>query len=325
MMQRTGKFLASLVILFVVGFVAGCGGGGGGTDSGGDEGLSGSVNISGSSTVYPLTTAVAEEFQKEHPDISISVTRDGSSGGFENAFLPGRSDINNSSRPIHESEVEEAEEQGFDILEFQVAQDALTVVVNNENDFVGDCMDIKTLKEIWSPETPPETWQDVKSEWPAQELQLYGAASTSGTFDYFTSHVIGETGKIRSDFEGTEEDDLIAQGVEGSKYASGYFPFAYYMNNPDSVKALALDDGTGCVEPSLENASKGTYSLARPLFIYVNVNRLEGNKTLQEYLRTYIKLTQDRQLVAEDIGYVPMSESAVENNLQKLEDAIQSF
>lgn len=308
--HKAGIFVA---LLFVVGFTAGCGGGS-------EDGLSGEINISGSSTVYPLTTAMAEEFQKEHPNVRLSITRDGSSGGFENAFLPGRSDINNSSRPIHESELREAEERGFEIIEFQVARDALTIVVNDENDWVGDCIKIDTLREIWSPETAPETWRDVDPSWPDEEISLYGPASTSGTFDYFTNHVIGETGKIRSDFEGTEEDDLIAQGVQGDRYAHGYFPYAYYMNNPDEVRAIALDDGSenGCVEPNLENAASGRYSLARPLFIYVNKQKLQGNEALQKFVRFYVEKTQDEQLVAEDIGYVPMSDQDVPKHLEKL-------
>ncbi len=281
------------------------------------------INISGSSTVYPLTTAVAEEFQKKHSDVRISVTRDGSSGGFENAFLPGNSAINNSSRPIHENELQEAEENGFEVLEIMVARDALTAVVNNKNDWVGDCITLDTLKEIWSPDDTPKTWQDVNTEWPDEEFSLYGPASTSGTFDYFTKTVIGETGKIRSDFEGTEEDDLIAQGVEGSKYAHGYLPYAYYRDISDKVKALELDDGNGCVEPNLENASTGDYPLARPLFIYVNKKKLRSSEILQKFVRFYIKKTKDKGLVAEDVGYVQMSEKDVQKNLRKLEEAIE--
>ncbi len=314
-MKNEAALTPVLVLLvagsLLLGLVAACGGG-----------SAKEINISGSSTVYPVTTAVAEQFQKEHPDVSISISRDGSSGGFENAFLPGRSDINNSSRPITQREIQEARDNGFEVVEFLVARDALTAVVNNENHWVGDCVTLDTLRRIWTPENQAETWGDVNSDWPSEEIVLYGPASTSGTFDYFTETVVGETGKIRPDFDGTEEDDLIAQGVEGSKYATGYLPFAYYDSNPDEVKALQLDGGNGCVEPSLENASSGEYPLARPLFIYVNKSRLQESEVLQEYVRFYIKQTKNRELIAEDIGYVPMSKEQVQENLEKLEQAI---
>ncbi|MFB6174145.1 MAG: PstS family phosphate ABC transporter substrate-binding protein [Halobacteriales archaeon] len=297
--------------------LAGCLGGGG---SGGDQ-LTGSIDISGSSTVYPVSTAMATRFNKDHPEVSISVSRDGTSAGFRNAFIPGESDINDASRPISEGEKRKCEENGFTPIEFRIAQDALTVVVNPANDWVGDCMTLDTLREIWSPDSPPRTWADIDADWPEEEIKLFGAASTSGTFDYFTERVIGEEGKIRSDFEGTEQDNLIAQGVSGNEYALGYLPFAYYDNNPEGIKALKLDAGEGCVRPSLQTARKGAYPLARPLFIYVNSSHLKEEEALQQFVQFYIEHTDD-EFVAKDIGYVPAGKDLVQSNLDKLSQRV---
>ncbi|MFB6353052.1 MAG: PstS family phosphate ABC transporter substrate-binding protein, partial [Halobacteriales archaeon] len=278
-------------------------------------------DISGSSTVYPVSTAMATRFRKDHPGVDISISRDGTSAGFRNAFIPGESDINDASRPISKGERQKCLDNGFTPIEFTIAQDALTVIVNPENDWVGDCMTLATLKEIWSPETPPQTWQDVNADWPDEPIKLFGAASTSGTFDYFTERVIGEEGKIRSDFEGTEQDNLIAQGVSDDPHALGYLPFAYYDNNPSGLKALKLDGGDGCVAPSLENAQSGRYPLARPLFIYVNSQHLKDEEALQQFVKFYIEHAAD-DFVAQDIGYVPASQSMVEENLATLREYV---
>jgi phosphate transport system substrate-binding protein len=215
--------------------LAGCTADGGDNGDSGEQ-LSGSIRISGSSTVYPVAQEISRQFKQQHDEVRFNLTRDGSSGGFENVFIPGDSDINNASRPIAEEEVQRLRDKDIEPVEFFIAQDALTVVVNNENDWV-DSMSLETLGEIWSPETVPETWAEVNSSWPDEPFDLYGPATTSGTFDYFTEAVVGKEDKIREDFEGTEEDNLIAQGVSGNRYALGYLPFAYYTNNPDSTKS----------------------------------------------------------------------------------------
>ncbi|MFW5919144.1 MAG: phosphate ABC transporter substrate-binding protein PstS family protein [archaeon] len=289
------------------------------SEPGNGDSLSGSIRISGSSTVYPIAQEMSRRFSRDHEDVSFDLTRDGSSGGFKNVFIPGDSDINNASREITEQEIQDAEDNGFTPVEFFIAQDALTVVVNNENDWI-DAITIDELRQIWSPETKPETWSEVNEDWPDEPFDLYGPATTSGTFDYFTEHVTGEVGKIRSDFEGTEEDDLIAQGVEGNEYAMGYLPFAYYTNNPDSVKALSLiSEGDEPVEPSLEGAQSGNYPLARPLFFYANSEKLEEKEHLQEFIRFYVE-SAAKDFVADDIGYVPSTEEMVEDNLSNLEE-----
>jgi len=311
------------------GVVTGClGGDDGSNGDGGDGGsgqLSGDIRISGSSTVYDVAQEVSRKFQAPESqdgagatDVEFNLTRDGSSGGFENVFIPGDSDINNASRPIGDDEVQRCRDNGFEPVEFYIAQDALTIIVNNNADFI-DSVTLEQLQEIWSPGTAPETWSDVNSDWPDEPFDLYGAATTSGTFDYFTETVVGEEGSIRSDFEGTEEDNLIAQGVSGNEYALGYLPFAYYTNNPDSVKALRVSQGGGeAVPPSLEAAKSGNYPLARPLFFYANQNKLQEKEHLQEFIRYYIN-EADKDYIANDIGYVPSSEEMVQANLDNLE------
>ncbi|MDZ7731631.1 MAG: PstS family phosphate ABC transporter substrate-binding protein [Natrialbaceae archaeon] len=289
--------------------LAGCGG-----DGGGD------IRISGSSTVYPVAQEVSRRYNQDNPEVGFNLTRDGSSGGFENVFIPGDSDINNSSRPISQEEVQRCRDTGFEPVEFFICQDALTVVVNNNADWI-DSITLEDLETIWSPDTAPEMWSDVNSDWPDEPFDLYGAATTSGTFDYFTGAVMGEEDKIREDFEGTEEDNLIAQGVAGNDYAMGYLPFAYYTNNPDSVKALGLiEGGSAPVEPSLEGAQSGNYPLARPLFFYANMNKLQDKTPLQEFVQFYIDQS-DAEYIASDIGYVPASQEMVDANTENLDAA----
>ena len=291
-----------------------------GEDDGSTE-LSGDIRVSGSSTVYPIAQEVSRRFKEEHSGVSFNLTRDGSSGGFENVFIPGDSDVNNSSRPIAEEEVTRCRDNGFEPVEFFVAQDALTIVVNNDNDWV-DSISLEDLQTIWSPDTAPELWSDVNADWPDEPFDLYGAATTSGTFDYFTEAVVGEEEAIREDFEGTEEDNLIAEGVSGNEYAMGYLPFAYYTNNPDSTKALRLsEDGDEPVAPSLDAAQSGSYPLARPLFFYANMNRLQEKGHLEEFIRFYVN-EADEEYIAEDIGYVPSSGETVDDNIGNLEAAV---
>jgi len=321
------KFVAAAGAAGVLG-LAGCtegdsGGGNGNGNGNGDMTLSGALRVSGSSTVFPIAQAVGRQFTSKdmHPDVEFNLSKDGSGGGFRNVFIPGDSDINNASRPIKDSERQDCRDNGIEPIEFRVAQDALTIVVNNDNDWV-DSMDVSTVGEIWSPEDPPETWADVNPDWPDIEFELFGAATTSGTFDYFTETVVGEEDAIREDYEGTERDDQIAAGVSGSEAAFGYLPFAYYVNNPDSVKALAVSqDGGEPVEPSLQAAQSGEYPLARPLFFYVNNNKLGEKPTLQEFCRFYIEQS-GQDFIADDIGYVPSSDELVQNNLDTLDEQI---
>ncbi|WP_435182065.1 phosphate ABC transporter substrate-binding protein PstS family protein [Halorussus sp. AFM4] len=303
-----------------------------------DDTLSGKVQIAGSSTVYPITTALAEEFEKQHNNITISVSSTGTGGGFANFFCAGKTDINDASRPIQQKEIEQCRGNDIQPVEFQVATDALTVVVNNEADWV-DCVTFAELREIWGPGDPPQKWSDVRSEWPNKELNLYGAASTSGTFDFFTETVMGEEGKHRSDYQGTEKDNTIVQAVQGDQYAMGYFGFAYYISNKDSLKALSITNNESeqttaqtttasstttssateakCVPPTFQTARSGQYPLARPLFIYVKQSSL-SEEAVREFTRFYLEKS-DSDLIKQ-VGYVPVSTKTSKQNLQKLQN-----
>ncbi|MDL5362341.1 PstS family phosphate ABC transporter substrate-binding protein [Halalkalicoccus sp. NIPERK01] len=277
------------------------------------------VNIAGSSTVFPIAEAIASDFVQENPDINVSVSQTGSGGGFSNFFCPGMTDLNNASRPIEEDERTQCSTNGVEPIEFTVGTDALTVVVNPEADWV-DCVTIDELRQIWRADGA-ERWSDVREDWPDEEFDLYGADTVSGTFDYFRETVIGEDANHRNDYAGTEKDRTIVRGVRGSPYAMGYFGFSYYSENPDAIKALAVDGGEGCVEPSLETAQAGEYQpLSRPLFTYAAKGSL-SNPAVEKFVRYFIEKAAT-DLVA-DVGYVPITEEERDEDLERLDAALE--
>jgi phosphate transport system substrate-binding protein len=291
------------------------------TENGDTEGLSGNINIAGSSTVFPLMSAIAEEFSSEHSGVNIDISSTGSGGGFSNHFCPGNTDFNNASREIKPEEEELCADNGVDYIELVAATDALTVVVNNEADFV-DCLTVEELASIWESDAV-ETWDEVREEFPNEEIERYGAADTSGTYDYFIENVQGSEAGHTDDYQATERDDTIAQGVAGSEYAIGYFGFSYYYNNPDDVKALGIDNGDGCVKPSLDTAASGEYQpLSRELYTYPAMSSL-AKEHVAEFARFFVEQTTNEELVAEDVGYVPLKESKQEEQMEKLESAIE--
>lgn len=298
------------------------GSGDGGSDGGsGSEQLSGTIEISGSSTVYPLATAVSELFMREHSDVSINVRSTGSGGGFNNFFCKGQTSFNNASRPIKDAETQLCNDNDVNPVELKVATDALTIVANPENDFV-DCLTVEELPMIFGSDAV-EQWSDVRSEWPDEDIERYGAAETSGTFDYLTE-VMGEEAGHTDDYQATEDDNIIVEGVSGSKYAIGYLGFAYYQSNEEAVKALSIDNGDGCIAPTLETAKGGEYTpLARPLFTYPAQEAL-SQEHVAEFARFFVEQSTNEELVANTIGYVPNSEAEKEDMLSRLEDAIES-
>jgi phosphate transport system substrate-binding protein len=276
------------------------------------------VAIAGSSTVFPVAEAVASAFTRRRPDVTVSISQTGTGGGFSNFFCPGMTHINNASREIVEAEREHCAENGITPIELQVATDALTVVVNPDASWV-DCLTVGELREIWRADGA-ERWRDIRDDWPDEPFELYGADTTSGTFDYFREAVIGEDANHRGDYHATERDRTIVQGVQGSRYALGYFGFAYFSENPDQIKAVAIDDGDGCVRPSLETAMTGEYTpLSRPLFIYVS-DRSLAEPEVRDFTRFFLEQAST-DLVA-DVGYVPITESAREAGRRRLEAAI---
>ncbi|WP_423750623.1 phosphate ABC transporter substrate-binding protein PstS family protein [Salinirarus marinus] len=297
-------------------------GGDQGTTTGDSASLSGTINIAGSSTVFPLATQMKSAFQREYPDVKVNVQSTGTGGGFQNNFCPGNTDFNNASRPITDAERELCSKNGVEPVELKVATDALTVVVNNEAGWV-DCITVDELAQIWSPENPPQRWSDVNADWPDETFNLFGPSQASGTFDYFTEVIVGEEGKSRTDYKATENDSVIIQGVSKNEYAMGYLGFAYYTENSDSVKALKVDAGDGCIAPSLETAKSGEYTpLSRPLFTYAAKSSL-AEEHVAEFARFWIENSTSQELVAQNVGYVPNTEDEKAEMMDRLEAAIE--
>jgi phosphate transport system substrate-binding protein len=289
--------------------LAACGGG-----DGGGEG--GTIRSDGSSTVGPLTTAAAERFQRENEDVRVTVGISGTGGGFER-FCAGETDLSNASRPIKAEEEEACAAEEIEYVELQVANDALTVVVNPENDWT-TCLTVEQLKTIWEPGSKVDSWNDVDPSFPDQELTLFGAGTDSGTFDYFTEEINGEEGASRSDYSATEDDNVTVRGVSGDKGALGYFGFSYFEENQGDVKAVEIDGGDGCVAPSVESAQSGEYKpLARPLFVYAKQTSLERQE-VRDFL-TY--MLDNATEIAEAAQFVPLTEEQAQQSRDKLEAA----
>jgi phosphate transport system substrate-binding protein len=266
--------------------------------------LSGTVKIDGSSTVAPLSTAAAEFFQEEQSGVRVTVGTSGTGGGFEK-FCAGETDISDASRPIDtEEEVPVCEENGVEYAEIPVANDALTVVVNPQNDWA-DCLTTDQLKKIWEPGSKVSSWKDVDPSFPDQKLELFGPGTDSGTFDYFTDVINGEEGASREDYQPSEDDNVIVQGVAGSEGGLGYFGYTYFEENADQLKAVKIDSGNGCVEPSSETARDGSYApLSRPLFIYPSKASLDKPE-VKAFLDFYLENDAE---IAEAAQYIPLSD-----------------
>lgn len=292
----------------------------GSTGDDGSNGLSGEVIITGSSTVFPISDYMAEVFMEDHPDVNVTVDSTGSGGGFENHFCPGNSDINGASRPIKDSEVEHCQSNDVEPVEFQVAGDALTMAVNNENDWV-DCLTFEEMSMIWR-EDGVSNWSEVRDGFPDEPIEMFGPASTSGTYDWFLANVINHDGEDRNhtaQHEPTEEDNLIVQGIQDNLGGIGYFGFAYYQENSESVKAVSVRESEDdeCGAPGLRAAAEGEYPMARPLFIYPSEEAMDREE-VYSFLEFYLE-EAGTDYIADEIGYVPSGTDLVEENLSKLE------
>jgi phosphate transport system substrate-binding protein len=312
----------AMLLAVLTAAVAGCGGdddesGGGTTTAAGGGDLSGRIEADGSSTVGPYTTAAAERFQAENSDVQVTVGVSGTGGGFER-FCRGETDLSNASRPIKEDEeVPVCKENGVEYVEFQVANDALTVVVNPENDWA-TCLTVEQLKKMWEPGSKVNNWNQVDSRFPDQELKLFGAGTDSGTFDYFTDSINGEEGASRTDYSATEDDNVTVQGVSGDKGALGYFGFSYFEENQDKLKAVEINDGDGCVAPSVEAAQTGTYTpLSRPLFVYVKKESL-ARPEVEAFIRFML---DNEKEIADAAQFVPLTDEQLQKANTDLEAA----
>lgn len=248
-------------------------------------GLTGAIKIDGSSTVFPITEAVSEEFQKSNPKVKVTVGMSGTGGGLKK-FTAGEIDVADASRPVKDEEAKKAGENKIEFMELPVAFDGLTVVVNQKNDFVKS-LTFEQLKKLWEPNSKVKTWKDLDPSWPDRAIKLYGPGADSGTFEYFTEVVIGKAKASRSDYTSSEDDNVLVNGVNGDVNALGYFGYSYFVSNTKKLKAVGLDIGKGPVFPSDDTVTSHTYPLSRPLFIVVNkasTNRPEVDAYVQFYL-----------------------------------------
>lgn len=267
--------------------------------------LSGRIIIDGSSTVYPVSQAIAEEFGYLASNVQIPIGVSGTGGGFTK-FCTGETTLNNASRPIRDIEAAECAANGIEFIELPIAFDGLSVLINPANDWVA-CLTVDQLQRIWEPEAEGviTSWAQVDPSFPDEPLLLYGPGTDSGTYEYFTEVITGETGGSRGDFTSSEDDNILIQGVAGNESALGFFGFAYYVENQDKLKLVAVDNGDGCIEPSGETIANGTYQpLSRPIYIYVNADHAMRDETaalVDFYLNHGTSIIQE-------VGYIPFPE-----------------
>jgi phosphate transport system substrate-binding protein len=272
---------------------------------GGSGELSGEIRVDGSSTVFPIAEAIAEEFSKLHPKVRVMVGFSGTGGGFKK-FCRGEIDISLASRPVKSSEIELCELHGVEFMELVVAFDGITVVVHPSNTWA-ECMTVQELKKLWEPaaEGKITKWSQIRPGWPDEPIRLFGPGVASGTFDYFTEVISGSEDASRGDFFASEDDHVLVMGVAGDPQALGYFGYAYYEANKDKLKALAIDAGEGCVLPSRETIAKGTYKpLSRPLFIYPSLEATQ-RKAVDEFVRFF--LSEEARPIIDEVGYVSLT------------------
>jgi phosphate transport system substrate-binding protein len=306
-MTRMRKLLAFAACGVLALGVAACGdddddGGGGGGGGGGD--LSGTIRIDGSSTVGPFAQAAAEEFQGQNPGVKVTVGTSGTGGGFEK-FCAGETDISDASRPIdEEEEVPLCEKNNVTYKEVQVANDGISITTNKN--LTVDCMTVEQLKELWQQGSKVNSLSQIDSQFPDTQLELFGPGTDSGTFEFFTEEINGEEGNTRKDYQPSEDDNVLVQGVEGSDGGLGYFGFSYYEQNQDNLNLISVNDGSGCVAPSKESISSGEYKpLSRPLFMYPSQKALNQKPEVKAFMDYVV---ENYQSIAEASQIVPMSQ-----------------
>jgi len=311
--QRCSQAFRHLVIILAALLLASCSGGDDSAAENDSGELRGVVSLDGSSTVFPISEAVAEEFLAVAPRVRVTVGVSGTGGGFKK-FLAEETDINDASRTIKESEDMQAQANGIDYLEIPVAFDGLSVVINPKNTWA-DSITVEELQMIWQPGSTVDSWNDVRPEWPDQPIRLYGPGTDSGTFDYFTEAINGESGASRPDYTASENDNVLVQGIAGDEYAMGFFGFAYYVENEDKLKVLPVDGGNGPVAPSPTTINDGTYSpLSRPIFIYLNTASL-ARPEVKAFVEFYL---DNAGALANEVGYIELPQSMYQESLDKV-------
>lgn len=282
-------------------------------------GLKGDVKIDGSSTVFPISEAVAEEFMKVHRNVRVTVGVSGTGGGFKK-FCLGETDISDASRRIKENETDACAERDIQFIELAVAFDGLSVMVNPDNDFV-DHLTVGELNRIWEPESAINNWKDVRPGFPDLEIKLYGPGTDSGTFDYFTDEINGEEGASRPDYTASEDDNVLVKGIAGDKGSLGYFGYAYYIENADKLKVVAIDGGDGPVLPTPETINSGTYApLSRPIFIYPSINSLLNKPHVLEFVKFYL---MDGPALVPQVGYIQLPDEDYAEGWEKVKAAVE--
>lgn len=277
----------------------------------------GTISIDGSSTVYPITEAVAEEFRTSQPNLQVTVGVSGTGGGFKK-FSRGEIDISDASRPIKDKEKAACEKNNITYVELSVAYDGLAVVINPANNWVKQ-ITVAELKKIWEPAAQGKImkWNQIRPEWPNEEIHLFGPGVASGTYDYFTEVVVGESGSSRGDFTASEDDNVLVQGIAGDKFGLGFFGLAYFEENKDKLSLVAVDGGKGAVRPNLETVKNGTYSpLSRPLFIYVNSESVQRPEVVS-FVEFYLK---NAAVLSTEVGYIPLLAEQYTAELKKFSD-----
>jgi phosphate transport system substrate-binding protein len=320
---RTRRLTFAAVMAVAAILVAGCGrdDDSGSTTpvatGGSGQELSGRIEVDGSSTVGPFVTAGAEEFQAQNSGVQVTVGISGTGGGFER-FCAGETDISDASRPIKDDEeVPVCEENGIEYTEIQIANDGIAVVTNKENDWA-TCLTVDQLKKIWEPDSKADSWSDVDPSFPDEKLTLAGPGTDSGTFDFFTDQINGEEGASRTDYQATEDDNVIVQAVEGDKGGLGYFGLSYFEQNQENLNDVEVDGGDGCVAPSTESVQDGSYTpLSRPLFIYVKNASFEKPE-----VKAFVQyLIDNEQTIAENALFVPLTDEQLEQSKSDFEAA----
>lgn len=303
--RKLGSLIVCLPLAVLAISLAGCGSSNSGS-SGGTK-LTGTVKCDGSSTVFPISEAVAEEFRKEQPDVQITVGTSGTGGGFKK-FCAGEIAVQDASRPITPEEAELCQKNGIEFIELPIAYDGLAIVVNSENSWASD-ITVDELKKLWEPGAQQKVthWNQIRASWPAKEIVLFGPGTDSGTFDYFTEAICGKKGASRGDYTASEDDNVLVEGVSRDPGSLGYFGCAYYNENKSKLKALAVDGGKGAINVSKETVQSGQYSpLSRPLFLYVNVKELDRSE-VKAFMEFYLAHAGK---LSEEVGYIALPEAA---------------
>lgn len=309
------KFLKILAFLFVafVGLIA-CNG----NKQGNGNDVGANIKIDGSSTVYPITEAIAEEFKKESPDVQVTIGVSGTGGGFKK-FGRGEIDISDASRAIKDAEAADCKANNIGFIDLEIAYDGMAVVVNPNNNWAKD-ITVAELKKLWEPAAQGKImkWNQIRAEWPDKEIHLFGPGTASGTYDYFTEAIVGKSGSSRGDYTASEDDNVLVQGIKNDEYALGFFGLAYYEENMDALKLVPIDNGKGAVLPSVATILDKTYTpLSRPLFIYVNTKALE-RKDVVDFVNFYL---QNVKSITKEVGYIPLQDEMY----KQMQDKFQAF